>query len=70
MAMMMARLYTGHHDLVCLRNAYHGLSGGWREEASVTAGWEPWARGWREEGGIFGGSWRVCNVLACACAPS
>lgn len=28
MAMMMARLYTGHHDILCLRNAYHGLSGG------------------------------------------
>ena len=27
MAMMMARLYTGAHDLVTLRNAYHGLSG-------------------------------------------
>ncbi|EFN57250.1 hypothetical protein CHLNCDRAFT_143782 [Chlorella variabilis] len=26
MAMMMARLATGNHDLVCLRNAYHGLS--------------------------------------------
>lgn len=28
MAMMMARLYTGAHDIVTLRNAYHGLSGG------------------------------------------
>ncbi|KAI7843702.1 hypothetical protein COHA_002601 [Chlorella ohadii] len=26
MAMMMARLYTGAHDIVTLRNAYHGLS--------------------------------------------
>jgi 4-aminobutyrate aminotransferase-like enzyme len=28
MAMMMARLYTGAHDIITLRNAYHGLSGG------------------------------------------
>lgn len=28
MAMMMARLYTGSHDIITLRNAYHGLSGG------------------------------------------
>lgn len=28
MAMMMARLYTGCHDIITLRNAYHGLSGG------------------------------------------
>jgi len=27
MAMMMARLYTGSHDIITLRNAYHGLSG-------------------------------------------
>lgn len=26
MAMMMARLYTGCHDIITLRNAYHGLS--------------------------------------------
>ena len=24
MAMMMARAYTGHSDMICLRNAYHG----------------------------------------------
>ncbi len=28
MAMMMARLYTHNHDIITLRNAYHGLSGG------------------------------------------
>ena len=26
MAMMMARLYTGNYDIMCLRNAYHGMS--------------------------------------------
>lgn len=26
MAMMMARAYTGNYDIMCLRNAYHGMS--------------------------------------------
>ena len=26
MAMLMARAYTGNYDLICLRNAYHGMS--------------------------------------------
>lgn len=26
MAMMLARTYTGNWDLICLRNAYHGMS--------------------------------------------
>lgn len=26
MAMMMARLYSGNYDIMCLRNAYHGMS--------------------------------------------
>ena len=26
MAITLARLYTGNYDLLCLRNAYHGLS--------------------------------------------
>ena len=30
MAIMMARLYSGNYDMICLRNAYHGLSGGGR----------------------------------------
>jgi alanine-glyoxylate transaminase/(R)-3-amino-2-methylpropionate-pyruvate transaminase len=33
MAMMMARLYTHNHDIITLRNAYHGLSGGWAQSA-------------------------------------
>lgn len=27
MAMLMARLASGNHDIITLRNAYHGLSG-------------------------------------------
>ena len=26
MAMMLARAYTGNWDILCLRNAYHGMS--------------------------------------------
>lgn len=26
LALMMARLYTGHYDVLCLRNCYHGMS--------------------------------------------
>ena len=33
-AMMMARLHTGHHDIIALRNSYHGGSAG---PASLTA---------------------------------
>ena len=29
MAIMMSRLYSGNYDMICLRNAYHGLSGGY-----------------------------------------
>jgi hypothetical protein len=52
MAMMMARLASGNHDLISLRNAYHGLSGGW------VAGWVGgrvggWMGGW--VGGWVGG---------------
>lgn len=28
LAMMMARLYTGCHDIISLRNAYHGNAAG------------------------------------------
>ena len=28
MAILMARLYTGNHDLIALRNCYHGISEG------------------------------------------
>ncbi len=41
MAMMMARLYTGAHDIVTLRNAYHGLSGKRGMPAARQAGCRP-----------------------------
>jgi len=26
LALLMARLYTGNHDVIALRNAYHGMA--------------------------------------------
>lgn len=57
MAMMMARLYTGSHDLLSLRNAYHGLSG-------QPAGQGGWARA----GSGFGAAAR--QHAAAGCGPA
>lgn len=76
MAMMMARLYTHNHDIITLRNAYHGLSGGW---VGAECGWwvsltargvcvsnglgelrSDTGTGWRQIGGA---AWRSSKLL-------
>lgn len=56
MAIMLARLYTGNWDMVCLRNAYHGMSIGtmgtcgqhtWKQpmpQVRPAVGWGGWPR--------------------------
>ena len=48
LAMLMARLYSGHHGLIALRNAYHGMT----NQAMGLCGLHTWKQPVPQDGGI------------------
>lgn len=59
MALMLARLYTGNWDVICLRNAYHGMSIG----TMGTCGQHTWKQPMPQVGGTGdGGGWDDVNI--------
>ena len=49
LAMLMARLYSGHHGLIALRNAYHGMT----NQAMGLCGLHTWKQPVPQDGGIY-----------------